>query len=230
MEAARVAALRGHEVTIYDKSARLGGLLPIAAVVKDHEQESLVGLIRYYKGQFAKLGVNVKLGREVDAALVGKVRPDVLIIATGGKNAIPRIPGLDNPKVIDSAALHRKLKLALRLFGPKLLGRLTKVYMPVGKNVVVIGGGVQGCQLAEFLVKRGRSVTIVDTAQGPRRGASLSDAGPAAQLVQREGWSGPGRSLVREDHRRRGLEITTAEGERRTLGGGQHHRGPAAGA
>ena len=61
METARVAALRGHEVTIYDKAAQLGGLLPIAAVVKDHERESLLGLIRYYRGEFAKLGVKVKV-------------------------------------------------------------------------------------------------------------------------------------------------------------------------
>ena len=171
MEAARVAALRGHEVTIYDKAAELGGLLPIAAVVKDNERESLLDLIQYYKGEFAKLGVKVELGRGVDTALTSKLKPDVLIIATGGKNAIPRIPGLDNRKVIDSSSLHRKLKLALRVFGPQRLGRLTNLYMPVGNNVVVMGGGVQGCQLAEFLVKRGRSVTIVET--GPVLGHGL---------------------------------------------------------
>ena len=216
MEAARVAALRGHEVTIYDKSARLGGLLPIAAVVKDHEQESLVGLIGYYEGQFAKLGVKVQLGREVDAALVGKVKPDVLIVATGGKNAVPAIPGLDNPKVIDSASLHRKLKLALRVFGPPLLARLTKWYMPVGKNVVIVGGGVQGCQLAEFLVKRGRSVTIVEP------GEVLGEGLPYLTPVRLLSWfkEKGGVALAGVTFERitdQGLAITTAEGEHKTL-------------
>jgi 2,4-dienoyl-CoA reductase (NADPH2) len=216
MEAARVAALRGHDVTIYDKSARLGGLLPIAAVVKDHEQESLVGLVGYYQGQLAKLGVKVELGREVDAALVGKVKPDVLIVATGGKNAVPAIPGLDNPKVIDSASLHRKLKLALRVFGPPLLARLTKWYMPVGKNVVIVGGGVQGCQLAEFLVKRGRSVTIVEL--GEVLGKGLPYLTPVRLLTwfkEKGGVALAGVTLERITDQ--GLAITTAEGEHKTL-------------
>ncbi len=216
MEAARVAALRGHEVTIHDKAAQLGGLLPIAAVVKDHERESLLGLIRYYEGEFAKLGVKVQLGHAVDAALVGKVKPDVLIIATGGKNAIPRIPGIDNPKVIESASLHRKLKLALRVFGPEWLGRLTKLYMPVGKNVVVMGGGVQGCQLAEFLVKRGRSVTIVET--GPVLGEGLPYLTPLRLLNWFKEKGGVALAGVTFDKiTDQGLEITTAEGERKIL-------------
>ena len=154
LEAARVAALRGHEVMLNEKAARPGGLVPIAAVVKDHEQQSLVDLLGYYSTQLAQLGVKVTLGQEVDAALATKLKPDVLILATGGRTALPDIPGSDHPKVIDSTVLQRRLKLALRVFGPKALGRLTKTYMPVGNEVVIIGGGVQGCQLAEFLVKR----------------------------------------------------------------------------
>jgi 2,4-dienoyl-CoA reductase (NADPH2) len=216
MEAARVAALRGHQVTIYDKSARLGGLLPIAAVVKDHERESLVGLVSYYEGQFAKLGVKVQLGREVDAALVDQVKPDVLIVATGGKNAVPAIPGLDNPKVIDSASLHRKLKLALRVVGPPLLARLTKWYMPVGKNVVIIGGGVQGCQLAEFLVKRGRSVTIVEPGEVVGEGLPyLTPVRLLSWFKEKGGVAFAG--VTFEKITDQGLAITTAEGEHKTL-------------
>ncbi len=216
LEAARVAALRGHDVTIYDAAAQLGGLLPIAAVVKDHERESLLGLIRYYKRQFAELGVEVRLGRSVDSALIDSVKPDVLILATGGKNAVPPIPGLDDPKVIDSASLHRRLKLALRVFGPELLGRLTKWYMPVGKRVVVVGGGVQGCQLAEFLVKRGRSVTIVE------EGAVLGEGLPYLTPVRLLNWfeEKGGVALAGVAYQKitdEGLVITTAEGELRTL-------------
>ena len=59
--------------------------------------------------------------------------------------------------------LHNKLKFYAKFFTPYTLRNLTKMYMPgIGKNVVVIGGALQGCELAEFLVKRGRDVTIVE--------------------------------------------------------------------
>jgi 2,4-dienoyl-CoA reductase (NADPH2) len=57
------------------------------------------------------------------------------------------------------------VKAYLRFFGPKTLRWLTKFWMPVGKKVVVMGGDIQGCELAEFLVRRGRKVTIVHTAE-----------------------------------------------------------------
>ena len=66
MEAARVSALRGHEVTLIEKSSRLGGLLPLAALIKGIELEDLPGLIRYLKTQLAKLGVKVELGQGCD--------------------------------------------------------------------------------------------------------------------------------------------------------------------
>ena len=61
--------------------------------------------------------------------------------------------------------LHHKLKIYLRFFSPRFLRWLTNFWMPLGRRVVVIGGEIQGCQVAEFLVKRGRKVTIVDQSQ-----------------------------------------------------------------
>ncbi len=216
LEAARVAALRGHEVMLNEKAARPGGLVPIAAVVKDHEQQSLVDLLGYYSTQLAQLGVKVTLGQEVDAALATKLKPDVLILATGGRTALPDIPGSDHPKVIDSTVLQRRLKLALRVFGPKALGRLTKTYMPVGNEVVIIGGGVQGCQLAEFLVKRGRSVTIVDSADV--LGEGLPYLTPVRLLNWfREKGGVTLAGVTYEEITDKGLVLRTAEGERKTL-------------
>jgi 2,4-dienoyl-CoA reductase (NADPH2) len=163
MEAARVASLRGHEVFLYEKSSRLGGLMPVAALVKGTDIEDLPALIRYYHVQLNKLGVSINLSKEVDIPFIEKIQPDVVILATGGKPAIPDIPGIDNSKVINSSSLHRQLKAYLKFFSPSLLNRLTRLWMPVGKNVVIIGGGKHGCELAEFLVKRGRKVTFVDT-------------------------------------------------------------------
>ncbi len=53
----------------------------------------------------------------------------------------------------------------LKIFGPRLLRSLTRFWMPLGREVVIVGGAIQGCQLGEFLVKRGRRVTIVDTVE-----------------------------------------------------------------
>jgi 2,4-dienoyl-CoA reductase (NADPH2) len=105
------------------------------------------------------------LGKKIDAVMISSIKPDVLVIGTGGVNALPDIPGIENKKVVRNEDLHKMLKAALGFIGPKILARLTKIWMPVGKTVVIIGGAIQGCQLAHFLVKRGRKVTIVDSAK-----------------------------------------------------------------
>ena len=92
MEAARVAASRGHEVTLFEKSSRLGGLLPLAAMVKGLEVEDLPAITTYLKGQITKLGVTIKLGTEATSLLIEKMKPDVVILATGGIPVLPRYP------------------------------------------------------------------------------------------------------------------------------------------
>ena len=133
-------------------------------MVKGLEVEDLPAITRYLKGQMTKLGVKIRLGKEATPALIEEMKPDVLILATGGIAALPEIPGIQGTNVVSNAELHRMLKFFLRFLGPATLRRLTKIWMPLGKRVVIIGGGIQGCELAEFLVKRGRKVTIVDSA------------------------------------------------------------------
>jgi 2,4-dienoyl-CoA reductase (NADPH2) len=162
MEAARVAALRGHEVTLCDREVRLGGSMSVAALVKDYEREKILDQIGYLKAQLKKLGVKLKLGKEISSPLVEATKADVVILATGGLPHVPDIPGIQSPKVVNNYKLHRMLKRYMRFFGPNLLAWLTKFWMPVGKNVVIIGGALHGCQLGEFLAKHGRRVTIVD--------------------------------------------------------------------
>lgn len=163
MEAARVAAKRGHDVTLVEKTGRLGGLLHLAAMVKGLEIEDLPAIIRYFSSQFRKLGVNVRLSTVLSEKLVQELKPDVLIVATGGAPTLPDIPGIDGPNVVKNTDLHRMLKFFLKFVSPNTLRSLTKFWMPIGKRVVVIGGGMHGCELAEFLVKRNRKVTIVDS-------------------------------------------------------------------
>jgi 2,4-dienoyl-CoA reductase (NADPH2) len=162
LEAARVAALRGHDVTLYDTQGKIGGLLPIAAMVKGTELEDLPAMVRYFKRQLKKLGVQVVLGKTISPDAIEKTRPDAVIVAGGGKPAVPDIKGIDNRNVVSSATLHRRLKLLLRFLNPATLRWLTGFYLPVGKRVVIIGGSLHGCELGEFLTKRGRQVTIVE--------------------------------------------------------------------
>lgn len=165
METARVAAIKGHEVTLYDKSSVLGGSLSLAAFIKGLEIEDIPSIIRYLKTQINKLGVQVKLGVEVTEPLIRELKPDAVILATGGIPVAPDIPGINSRKVMKAADLHRRVKPYLNRFGPGFMNRMMKIWMPVGKRVVVIGGAIQGCELAEFLSKRGRKVTIVDTGE-----------------------------------------------------------------
>jgi 2,4-dienoyl-CoA reductase-like NADH-dependent reductase (Old Yellow Enzyme family)/thioredoxin reductase len=163
MEAARVAAMKGHDITLYEKEAYLGGLLNMAALVKGTDIFSLTDLVDYFRGQLDGLGVKVKLGEEFTPVMASSINPDAILIAAGGLPGILDVPGIDNQIVLSSTALREKARLALRLVGPRSLGRITKMWLPVGGNVVVLGGGIQGCETAEFLVKRGRKVTIAET-------------------------------------------------------------------
>ena len=175
LEAARVAALRGHDVTIVDEADALGGVLPVAALIKDFHEDFL-GFSQWQVRQVKKLGVNVVLKTRVDRAFVKEFAPDALIVAVGGKDVIPDIPGLNKRIVTTGEELHDKLKLVTKVFNVKTLGKLTKAYLPVGKNVVIIGGGIHGVQTAEFLVRRGRKVTIVT--EDDEFGTGMLDCGP----------------------------------------------------
>ena len=216
MEAARVAAIRGHDVTLYEKSSKLGGLLPLAALIKGFHPEDLRRIIRYLKTQIEKLGVKVELGKEVDSAFIKKLKPDVAIVATGGELTVPKIKGIHNKNVVTTPALHRQVKPFLRLFGPKMLGWLTNFWLPIGKRVVVIGSGLHGCETAEFLIKRGRTVTIVDTAEDVGEGMIDFRLGLFLDWYAKRGEgiiSGVKDMKITDE----GVEIVTKEGERQTI-------------
>lgn len=141
LEAAIVAALRGHQVLLYEKSSRLGGQLEAAA--RPPYKERIERLIWYLTTQVKKLGVVVELGKEVSPELVAEIKPDAVVVATGVAPFIPDIPG------IDSAGATRAEDV--------LLGK-----KEVGKRVAIIGGGMVGCETAEFLVDGGRKVTVIE--------------------------------------------------------------------
>jgi 2,4-dienoyl-CoA reductase (NADPH2) len=217
METAMVAALRGHTVMLYDQAPKLGGSMTLAAVVKGFDREDYLSLVSYYETQLAKLGVDVRLGREVDRSVVEEVKPDVLIIAAGGTHNIPKVPGIEGRNVVTSQDLHRQLKGYIRFLGPRLLRWLTKFWMPIGHKVAVIGGSMQGCQTAEFLTKRGRKVTIVDTAE--ETGDGLLETFVKPHLLNWLDEKGvamlPG--VKYEEITESGLTVTTREGKREVI-------------
>jgi 2,4-dienoyl-CoA reductase (NADPH2) len=216
MEAARVAAIRGHEVSLYEKGKKLGGLIPLAAMIKGTEVEALPDVCRYLERQVRKLGVQIKLGTEVNAALIKEAKPDVVIIATGGLPATPEIPGIKRSNVVSSQTLHKQVKFFMKFAGPKLLRWLSRFYLPIGKRVIVIGGLIQGCETAEFLVKLGRKVTVVETSD------KLGTGTPEVNRPRLLWWLAKNNvfllsGVTYDEITDTGLNIITKEGERQAL-------------
>lgn len=168
MEAARITAERGHKVSLYDKAPQLGGLLPMAAFIKGTTPagaEDLTLITEYYKNQLKKLGVNVQLGKAVDVDLIEEKKTDTVIVAAGGEPIELDLHAERGPKVITTEQLKKQAERFVRLAGPRRLGELTKLFLPVGKKIVVVGSDLAGLEAAEFLGKRGKEVTVIDEAE-----------------------------------------------------------------
>lgn len=213
LEAARVAALRGHKVTLYEREHKLGGLVPLAAMIKGVEIEDLPAIVRYLETQIKKTGVEIILGKEANLELIQKIKPDVVFLATGGKNINPEIRGIKSNIVISSLDLHRRAKSLLRFLSPGFLNWLTRFWIPIGKKIIVIGGLIQGCQIAEFLVKRGKEVTIVEESDEVGNGI------PEAKRIRLLSWlAKKGVKLLAEVKLEgitdRGLNIISKKGEK----------------
>ena len=133
MQTARVAAMRGHEVTLFEKGPYLGGSLPLAAMVKGFEVEDIPSIIRFFKGQLKKLGVNVRLSEEFTPSDIDRIKPDVVVLALGGTPTLPDVPGIDGRNVIKSADLYGTLRFFIRFLGPKRLDSSPKYGCLSGK-------------------------------------------------------------------------------------------------
>ncbi len=144
MEAARVSALRGHKVTLFEAGDALGGNVIAGSVPSFKEDDK--ALIKWYVNQLEKLNINVKMNTHATREMILNEKPDVVFTATGSKKIIPRLPGIDRENVTDASAV--------------LLGEKT-----VGDHCVVIGGGLVGCELALYLAQQNKKVTIVEALQ-----------------------------------------------------------------
>ena len=137
MECARVLTLRGHDVTLYEKSDRLGGVFIAAAAPSFKEKDR--ELIRWYERQMKELSVDVRLNTEVrDVASLGAQE---VVVATGSRARTLKIPGAE-----------RAVEACDYLLGKK----------PVGQRVIVVGGGLTGCEIALDLHRQGKQPVIVE--------------------------------------------------------------------
>jgi 2,4-dienoyl-CoA reductase (NADPH2) len=181
MEVARVAALRGHRVTLCERANRLGGTLRFSSLVYPENAR----LVLWLETQIRKLPVELRLGTAVSADFVERFAPDAVVVAVGAARSPSVIPGADRPNVFDGddlrallgggdseAAVHKLGWLQRALLGAgRALGlsqhfdlarSLSRVWMPLGRRVAIVGGGLVGVELAEFLLERGRDVSVLE--------------------------------------------------------------------
>lgn len=141
LEAARVAALRGHDVTLFEKTTTLGGQLNIACVPprKEEMRRATQDLIH----AVCNAGVHLCMGQTRTAEQLKDAGFEAVINAVGAHSAAPRIPGIDSVNVADAW---------------KVLAGEQQVY----GTVAVIGGGMVGCETAEYLAARGCKVSVIE--------------------------------------------------------------------
>lgn len=164
LEAARVAAERGHRITLFERSAQLGGALRWASVLHPENQPFL----RYLHDELRLGAAEICLGQAVSATDVVRAAPDAVIVATGGRVVVPAIPGAERAHVRTGPGLRELLDGRLfggwrqRLARADLLRLASRAWMPLGRRVVIVGGDLVALELAEFLAARGRLVAILE--------------------------------------------------------------------
>ena len=154
LEAARVAAIRGHEVTLHESSSSLGGQLRLAA--RSPHRGEMENAVRSLSDRVSRLGVTVVLEQEVTPDVVKRLRPDVVIVATGSTPVLPDITGAQHCRVVTAHEM--------------LAGDVE-----AGLRVLIWGGRQIGVQTAEFLASSGREVTIVEESASLGRDVTIFD-------------------------------------------------------
>ncbi len=158
LECARIAALRGHQVTIFDRNSEPGGQILLNRVVPGREE--MAGHIPWLSTAVGRAGARIELGVEVAEDLVRRERPDVVVLATGATLGIPQIPGiLDSPVVDGYDVLRRPIAAKGR--------------------ALVIGGGIRGVGIARVLAAKGMEIVLAEA--GPEL---VGDIGMRSRAIQ----------------------------------------------
>jgi 2,4-dienoyl-CoA reductase (NADPH2) len=159
MEAARVAAERGHHVTLFERNHYTGGALLWASIMHPENEPFL----RWLRDEIGRSSAKVKLGHEVSADDIVDLQPDAVVVANGGQVVLPAIPGSDLPHVQTGQALRERFGgWRQRLVRPKAVRMVSKAWMPLGHRVVIVGADLVALELAEFLAARGRLVSVLE--------------------------------------------------------------------
>jgi 2,4-dienoyl-CoA reductase-like NADH-dependent reductase (Old Yellow Enzyme family)/thioredoxin reductase len=201
LEAARVAALRGHTVTVLEKSDHLGGTARFSALTTPMNG----AFVAFLEATLEELMVEVRTGTAATPATVAALQPDLVVVATGARRARPNVPGGELSHVLtgddlrslltgDDPASAKKMPLAARAIvrAGRAAGvtgdidrvrKLSEHWLPLGKRVVVVGGGLVGVEIAEFLAERNRTVMVLEPGAylapemaHPRRWRTLHEA------------------------------------------------------
>lgn len=160
-ECARVAALRGHKVTLLEAADTLGGAMISASMASFKHHDKL--LIQYFANELNRLGVDVRLGVYGDLDTVKTLKPDVVVTATGAKPFVPPIKGAEKGIIATDALLNIE---------------------KVGHKAVIIGAGQVGVEMALWLLERGHEATVVEATLNMMPQAHYSDREHAQALLK----------------------------------------------
>jgi 2,4-dienoyl-CoA reductase-like NADH-dependent reductase (Old Yellow Enzyme family)/thioredoxin reductase len=152
LEAARVAAERGHRVALYEREPELGGAARLASLL----EEPIGELVAWLERSVREVGVELHVGAALDADAAAALGPEAVVVATGARRAAPSLPGANGGTLIGLTELRQALEDGRLLRGP----------------VAVWGGGSIGLELAEHLVARGARVALVEASA--RFGAGMA--------------------------------------------------------
>ena len=141
METARVSALRGHAVTLFEAGGELGGHV-IEGSQPDFKEDDR-RLLAWYRRQLSRLAIDVKMNTRVDAGSIHAMGADAIVVATGSVPFIPPIKGIESGSVLSTKEALMDTK-------------------PIERAVAVVGGGLVGCELAYWLRMKGHDVTIIE--------------------------------------------------------------------
>jgi len=195
MQAAIVAARRGHKVALFEKDAKLGGLLHVAA--RPPFKGDIVPWINCLDNRVKRAGVQVRLNTDATTGTITKLKPHAVVIATGGAPCMPDIPGIGKSNAVTAQdVLSGKAK--------------------VGQNVVIIGGGMVGCETGRYLAEQGETVTIVEILK-----RMANDMFPMVRRRLMDGLRSKKVTLLTgatcEEIKGGSVQICTAEGKRQTI-------------
>lgn len=191
LEAARVAALRGHQVTLVEKKAQLGGQLALAS--RAPLRWELARISAYYAANLKKTGVNLELVSEVTPVFVQKLKPDVVVVATGAEPEIPSIPVAPGSQVVTAFQVLQGV-------------------VELGAKVVVWGGRQTGLHVAELLASQGKEVTVVEEDRRIGRDVPAFDVIGFRRRLPKEGIKVMASSTIKEI--KRGEVLVNTEGQR----------------